>query len=79
MTLSSVGSPHKASQSGYGGGQGIAGRASSLNQGGAGETSLRDGSAAIDNRFEKTHSADRVESSPLKIKLIPGSYGKSTY
>ena len=70
---------HEASQSGHGDVRRIVGHASSLNHDGEGETGLRDGSAAIDGRTEKTHATERVESTPLKIELIPlpGSHGKS--
>ena len=40
-------------------------------------TSLRDKLAAIDDKFEKTQATERVESVPLKIKLISGAPGKS--
>jgi len=76
-TLSSLAPPHEASQSGYSGGRGIIDRALSPNHGGAGETDLRDRSVAVDNSSEKAHSAERVESTPVKIKLIRGSYEKS--
>ena len=75
-TLSSVGSPHKASQSGHGGGQRTISHASSPNQGGRCGSDLCDGSAAVDGRSEKVHAAERVGSTPLKIELIPGSHGK---
>jgi len=35
------------------------------------------GSAAINGRSENAHAAERVESIPLKIELILGSYEKS--
>ena len=47
-------------------GWGTDNRASSSNQGGAGGTSLHDGSAAVDSRSEKAHAAERVESAQLK-------------
>jgi len=69
-------SPHEASQSGYGGGRRTVGRASSSNHGGGGGSGLHDGSTAVDNRSEKAHATKRVESAPLKIKLISGSHEK---
>ena len=44
---------------------------------GEGETSLRDGSTAIDDRSENAHVAERVKSPPLETELVPGSHGKS--
>jgi len=75
--MSSVGSPHEASEWGHDGGWGTDGHASSLNQGGGGETDLRDGSVAVNNRSEKAHASERVKSVPLKIELIPRTHGIS--
>ena len=55
--MSSVKPPHEASQSGYGGCLGTAGRASSPNQGGV-RTGLCDRSAIVDDRSEKTHAVE---------------------
>ena len=71
-----MGSPHEASQADHGGGRGADNHASSLNQSGRDGTGLRDGSAAINNRSVKTHAAERVESTPLKIELISESHEK---
>ena len=76
MTLSNVGSSHEASQSGHGGGRRTDSRILSLNQDGGGKTGLRDGSAAVDNRSEKIHAAERIESGPLKTEQILCSNGK---
>jgi len=53
--MSSVGSPHEASQSGYGGVRRTVNRASSSSQGNGSETGLRDESTAMDSRSEKAH------------------------
>jgi len=53
--------------------------ASSSNQGGGGETDLRDGLATSYGKFGKAHAAERVESASLNIELISESHGKSTH
>ena len=72
-----VKSPHVASQSGHGGGLRTVNHVSSPNQGGGGETNLRDGSAVVDGRSEKTHEVGRMEFAPLGTELIPRSHGNS--
>ena len=63
--MSSVESPHEASQSGHGGGLRTVSRALSSNHGGRGGAGLRDILAVIDGIFEKAHTTERVKSAPL--------------
>ena len=61
--------PYEEAQSGHDGGLGTVSHASNPNQGGGDGIVLRDRSAAVDDRSEKTHVAERVKSAPLKIEL----------
>jgi len=64
---------------GHGDGQRTDGCASSLNQVSGSETSLRDGSAIVDGKSGKPHASERVESTPLKTKLIQDPMGYLTH
>ena len=68
-------SSHEAPQSGHDGYFEIHFHASSLNQGGGGETNLCDRSAVAFDRFRKAYVLERDESYSLKIRLIPGPPG----
>ena len=48
-----------------------------LNQGDGGGADFFDVSAIGDDRSREAYAANRVESTPLKVKLIPGSHGAS--
>jgi len=69
-TLSSEGSPHETSQSGYGGVRGRNASASHRDQGGGGEADLHNRSAIKDGNLIKVPIADRRTSSLLKTELI---------
>ena len=66
-----------SSQSGHGSGRGISIWASTLNQAGRVETCFCDGSIIGDGKSRKSHAAHGVESSPLKVRSVPGSHGMS--
>ena len=70
-TLSSVESPHEASQSGHSGRLGTIGRASGPSHGGGGGVGLCDRLAVKDGSSIKTYIVNSGVSSLLKAELIP--------
>jgi len=65
------------SQSGHSGGREISTSASRRNQGNGDRANFYDGSNVRNDRSREAQAANRVESTPLKVKLISGSHGIS--
>ena len=74
LDLPSEGFPHKASQSGQGGGRGSNTGTLRRDQGGGGGDGLRDGSAVEAGSSINVQRVERGASFLLKIKLIPESH-----
>ena len=75
LTLSSEGSPHKASQSDHGGGRRIITSASHRDQGGGDGIGLCDELTVKDGSSIKAPIVDKGTSFLLKIELISESHG----